>query len=99
MSGQEMPLERDAPPAPTQGEAYEKLAFNFCKAATIVLITGRYALLVASGAATVLYLLAFRHGKHDTRCVLRHPLISAGFWGIVCLLSLYVTLRPHLQLP
>jgi hypothetical protein len=98
MSTSETPVDA-SPPAKAKGDAYEKLAFNFCKAATIVLFTGRYALLIASGAATALYLLAYVHGKRDTRCMLRHPLLSAGFWGTVCLLSLYVALPSVFRLP
>jgi hypothetical protein len=79
---------------PMKGDAYERLAFTFCKAATIILLTQRFALPVASGAAAVFYVLADRHGKKDTRCVLRVPLLIAAFWGAVCLVSLYATLRP-----
>ena len=70
------------------------MAFTFCKAATIILLTQRFALPVASGAAAVFFILADLHGKKDTRCVLRAPLLIALFWGVVCLVSLYGTLRP-----
>jgi hypothetical protein len=80
--------------SPTRGEAYERVAFTFCKAATLILLTQRFALPVASGAAAIFYVLADRHGKRDTRCILRVPLLIAAFWGAVCLVSLYATLRP-----
>jgi len=88
------PLTPTLAKSPMKGEVFERLAFTFCKAATIVLLTQRFALPVASGAAAVFYVLADRHGKKDTRCVLRAPLLIAAFWGAVCLISLYATLRP-----
>ena len=78
----------------TKGEIYEGIAFTFCKAATIILITQKLALPVASGAAAVFYLLAARNGKNDTRCILRAPLLIAAFWGVISLASLYAILRP-----
>ena len=78
---------------PMRGEVYERVAFTFCKAATLILLTQRFALPVASGAAAIFYVLADRHGKKDTRCVLRVPLLIAAFWGAVCLVSLYATLH------
>lgn len=86
------PVTAGIPPR-TKGEVYEGIAFTFCKAATIILLTQRFALPVAAGAAAVFYVLADRQGKRDTRCVLRVPLLIAAFWGAVCLVSLYLTLR------
>lgn len=87
----------DSPPSLSSGERYEKIAFNFCKAATIILLTQQYALTVASGAAAVLYLMAHFHGKKDTRCILRSPLLTASFWGLICLASVYAHLRSYLS--
>ncbi|MDQ3815878.1 MAG: hypothetical protein M3347_18370 [Armatimonadota bacterium] len=84
-------------PVKSKGQVYEGIAFNFCKAATIILFTGPYALLVASGAATIFYLLAHRHGQTDTRCVLKRPLLIAVFWGSICLARLYFHLLPVLN--
>ena len=81
-------------PSKTKGEIYEGIAFTFCKAATIILLTQRFALPVAAGSAAVFYVLADRHGKKDTRCILKKPWLIAGFWGTVCVVSLYLTLRP-----
>lgn len=72
----------------TKGEKYESLAFTFCKAATLILLTGRLALPVAAGAAAVFYVLAFRNNKRDTRCVGQAPLVIAAFWSVVCVVSL-----------
>lgn len=78
---------------PDKGAHYENLAFNFCKVSTIVLLTGRYALLVASGAAAVLFFLAHRNGKTQTRCILNKPIVAAAFWAIVCAASLFFLWR------
>lgn len=81
-------------PQKTKGEFYESLAFNFCKAATIILLTGPFALPIASGLAMVFFLLAHFHGKHDSRCILKRPLLIAGFWGTICLLWLVFHFAP-----
>jgi hypothetical protein len=80
-------------PQKTKGELYEGIAFTFCKAATIILLTQKFALPVAAGAAALFYILADRHGKKDTRCILKVPLLIAAFWGAISLGSLYLTLR------
>ncbi len=64
----------------TTGEVYEGIAFTFCKAATVALICGRYALPVAAAAAAAYYVLAWRHGQRTTRCILRYPLVIVAFW-------------------
>ncbi|MCC7494172.1 MAG: hypothetical protein IT204_17565 [Fimbriimonadaceae bacterium] len=69
----------------SRGRTYEGLAFTFCKAATVCLLCGRYALPVAAGAAAVLYVVAWRHGQRTTRCFARHPLAIAAFWLTVVL--------------
>jgi hypothetical protein len=98
MSVQEHPgvAAPEAAPERTRGEAYERLAFTFCKTATLVLLTWKFALPVAAGGAAVFYVLAELNGKKDTRCILRMPLLIAGFWGVICLVSLYGTLAPML---
>lgn len=78
----------------SRGEIYEGIAFQFCKVATVALLCGRYALPVASGLCAVFYVMAVAKGKTDTRCVLRHPLLIAGFWGFVCVASLVFIARP-----
>ena len=81
----------------TKGEVYEGIAFTFCKIATVILIAQKFALPAAAGAAAVFYILAHLKGKKDTRCFLRIPLLLAGFWGSVCLVSLYFILWPILN--
>jgi hypothetical protein len=73
--------------ARTKGEVYEGLAFTFCKIATVVLITQRFALLTAAAAAAVFFTLAYRYGKTDTRCVARYPLAIAAFWTVVAVVA------------
>jgi hypothetical protein len=80
----------------TRGEKYERLAFNFCKVATVVLLTGRYALVIASGAAAVLFLLSHRHGVHDSRCILKRPLLIATFWSVIFVVSVVFLVFPSL---
>ncbi len=84
------------PQPKSKGEIYEGIAFTFCKAATIILLTGKFALPIAAGAAAIFYILAYRNGKTDTRCILKMPLVIATFWGTICLASLYFILRPML---
>src|SRR5436309_14408387 len=91
----QLSLQSEPVPAKTKGEIYEGIAFTFCKAATIILLTQKFALPVAAGAAAVFYVLAMVYGKKDTRCVLRWPLLIACFWGAVCVVSLYLILRPY----
>lgn len=82
-----------------KGEAYEKLAFNFCKAATIMLLAAplrQFALPVVTAIAAGLYLLAYFNGQRGTRCILGKPLVVAGFWGAVSLVAWVLTLRPLL---
>jgi hypothetical protein len=89
-----------SPPASaerTKGEVYEGIAFTFCKAATIILLTQKFALPVAAGAAAIFYVLADRHGKKDTRCILKVPLLIAAFWGAIALASLFRIVYPMLH--
>jgi len=75
--------------APDRGARFERLAFTFCKAATLILITRKFALPVAAGGAALFYVLAIVYGKRDTRCWLRFPAVIAAFWGLVAGISLY----------
>ncbi|HEX8236147.1 MAG TPA: hypothetical protein VF600_09345 [Abditibacteriaceae bacterium] len=82
-----------------KGEAFEKLAFNFCKAATIMLLAAplrQFALPVVTAIAACLYLLAYLNGQRGTRCILGKPLVVAAFWGAVSLVAWFLALRPLL---
>lgn len=86
----------EGPRKKTRGEVFEGIAFNFCKAATILLITlpfQKFALPLVAGAAAVFFLLAHFSGKTDTRCIMRVPLLIAAFWGAISVVSLFFTLR------
>ena len=86
----------DAPILKTSGEKFEGLAFTFCKAATIILLTQKFALPVASGAAAIFYMLAYLNGKQDTRCFMLYPPLIASFWSLVCIVSSCFILNPAL---
>ena len=77
----------------TKGEMFEGIAFTFCKAALLILLTQKFALPVASGAAAIFYVLAVANGKKDTKCWARWPLAIAFFWAVVCAVSLYARLK------
>ena len=79
---------------PTQGEKLEKIAFQFCKIATVAFLCGRFTLPVASTLAAGLYLAAHIQGKRDTRCILRYPLLIAAFWGVVATIAWTITINP-----
>jgi type IV secretory pathway VirB3-like protein len=84
-----------ARPARSRGEAYEGIAFTFCKAATVILVCQKLALPIAAGLAALFYLLAYAHGKRDTRCWLRKPLLIAAFWGGVAVVAVVMQAIPR----
>ena len=88
-----MTTEATFPIPKTRGEILEGIAFQFCKVATVALIAGRFVLPVASGLCAVFYVLAYANGKRDTRCVLRHPILIAGLYALVCAGSIWWMLR------
>jgi hypothetical protein len=79
---------------PTSGEKLEKVAFQFCKIATVALICGRFTLPIAATLASGLYLSAQLKGKHDTRCILRYPILISAFWGIIAVIAWVFILNP-----
>ncbi len=83
------------PPSP-RAAALEGIAFTFCKAATIMLITWplrRYALPLVAGVTAVLFIAALVSGQRESRCVLRKPLWIAAFWASICAASLFAAMR------
>ncbi len=74
------------PPQKTKGEAFESLAFTFCKVATLALLLGPFVLPVAAALAAVFFLLAHFQGQKETRCIARKPLWIGLFWGGVTIL-------------
>jgi hypothetical protein len=91
---QQKPMDTTA--TKTAGEKLEGIAFTFCKAGTLVLITGRFALPIISGIAAVLFAAAYLKGKKDTRCVLKYPILLAVLWGVVSCIAWFAILRPEL---
>lgn len=74
----------------------EKTAFNFCKAATLMLLTlplGKFALPFVAALASVLFLSAHFLGQKTTRCVLQKPLYVGAFWAFVAGASLMWILK------
>ncbi len=65
-----------------QGKQFEGYAFTFCKAAFLVLIFQKYALLALSGLATLFYLLALSKGIKEWRCWAKPPWVVI-FWAAV----------------
>ncbi|RYG65528.1 hypothetical protein EON80_17200 [bacterium] len=73
-----------------KGEALERLAFTFCKIATLCLIAGRYALPVAASGAAFFFAAAYFKGKKDTRCIGKHPLLVSSFWMLVLIIWIWL---------
>lgn len=71
-----------------QGQAFESWAFTFCKAAFLVLLLGRYSLLILSGLATLFYILAQARSVKDWRCWAKPPWVTI-FWGTVFAYQVY----------
>jgi hypothetical protein len=67
----------------TKGEAFERLAFTFCKIATFCVLTQRFALPLAASGAALFFIFAHFYGQKDTRCIGKHPLLIATFWVAV----------------
>jgi len=65
-----------------RGKELEGYAFTFCKAAFLALLFGRYAVLVLSMAAVVLYLVAYAKGVREWRCWVKPPWVVIFFEGV-----------------
>lgn len=77
------------------GRRYEGYAFTFCKAAFLVLIFQRYALLALSGLSVLFYLLAAGKGVREWRCWLKPPWVVL-VWIVVFGWQVWEHfLRPH----
>jgi hypothetical protein len=72
-----------------RGKTVEGYAFTFCKAAFLALLFGKYAVLVLSVAAVVLYLAAYADGVRDWRCWVKPPWVVA-FFAAVALAQAYL---------
>ena len=77
-----------------RGRRYEGWAFTFCKAAFLVLLLQRHALLVLSGLATLFYVLASLSGVREWRCWAKPPYVTL-FWGAVFAWQTWATATHH----
>lgn len=60
----------------------EGWAFTFCKAAFLALLCGKYAVLVLSLAAVVLYSVAYFKGVREWRCWAKPPWVVIFFLAV-----------------
>ncbi len=84
------------PLADDKGARLEKTAFNFCKAATLMLLTwplGKFALPFVAVIASFLFLSSHFLGQKTTSCVLQKPLYVGAFWALVAGASLVWVLK------
>ncbi len=72
-----------------RGKEIEGYAFTFCKAAFLALLFGKYAVLVLSIAAAVLYVAAYADGVREWRCWLKPPWV-VFFFAVVAALQAYL---------
>lgn len=80
--------------AQTRGKEIEGYAFTFCKAAFLALLFGKYAVLVLSVAAVVLYVWAAALGVREWRCWVKPPWVVV-FFAVVAIVQFYVLfIRP-----
>lgn len=66
-----------------RGEAFEKIAFSFCKIAFFCLLTQKFALPLSALLAAIFFGLAVWNGKNDTDCWAKKPVFIALFWLVV----------------
>jgi hypothetical protein len=71
-----------------RGKTVEGYAFTFCKAAFLALLFGKYAVLVLSVGAVVLYLAAYAMGVRQWRCWVKPPWVVV-FFAAVALVQIY----------
>ena len=73
----------------TRGEKFGRLAFAYCKIATVCLLCGRFALPVAGILSGTFFVAGWIAGKRDTKCYLRYPLAIAALWYSVAAIWLW----------
>ena len=72
-------------------EKLGKLAFTYCKIATLSLLAGRYVLPIAAALSATFFIASYLKGKKSTKCYLRYPLLAAALW--ICVLGLWFALQ------
>jgi hypothetical protein len=78
-----------------RGNEFEGYAFTFCKAAFLALLFGKYAVLVLSVAALVLYLLAYAAGVREWRCWVKPPWVVVFFAAVAAAQAYWLFWAPH----
>lgn len=73
----------------SRGDRLEKIAFAYCRIATVALLCGRFALPVAAVLSAGLYAAAWLNGKRDTKCWLGDPRLPLALWTLVAALWIY----------
>lgn len=74
---------------PQRGSELEGYAFTVCKAAFLALLFGRYAVLVLSAAAVLLYIAAYAAGVRTWRCWAKPPWVVI-FFALVAAAQAYL---------
>lgn len=77
-----------------RGKRVEGWAFTFCKAAFLALLCGKYAVLVLSLAAVVLYCASYVMGVREWRCWVKPPWVVI-FFAAVAVAQTYVLFVLH----
>lgn len=80
-----------------RGKDLEGYAFTFCKAAFLSLLFGKYAVLVLSVAAVVLYSVAYFQGVREWRCWVKPPWVVI-FFAVVAAAQAYLLFWSPLRL-
>lgn len=80
-----------------RGKEIEGYAFTFCKAAFLALLFGKYAVLVLSVGAVVLYLAAYAQGVREWRCWVKPPWVVL-FFAVVAAAQAYLLFGSPLRL-
>jgi hypothetical protein len=82
-----------------RGKELEGYAFTFCKAAFLALLFGKYAVLVLSIAAVVLYGAAYAGGVREWRCWVKPPWVIVFFAAVAAAQAYWLFWSPrHLVL-
>ena len=79
-------MKMETPLPSTSSAVWERVAFGWCKVATMLLLTaplGRFALPVVALLTSALFVGAYVRGARESRCILKRPLLIAAFWGII----------------
>lgn len=77
-----------------RGKEIEGWAFTFCKAAFLALLCGKYAVLVLSVGAVVLYTVAYARGVREWRCWVKPPWVVLFFALVAAAQAYFLFVSP-----